>query len=95
MFGHLLQRHARSERRSDGAQLFEVRFPKHLDVSERVVPIIGAKVEIVDRQSFFKDGGILVFRQRQQRAVVMAHVKTPHHVRGVRQAFGMFVARRP
>src|SRR6516162_48748 len=68
-----------------------VGFAEHLDMTERVVPIIRAEVEIIERECFLEHGGVGLLRNREEGRVVVAHVVTSDDSRVVRQSVRMLV----
>ncbi|CAG6390601.1 hypothetical protein SCOCK_10070 [Actinacidiphila cocklensis] len=85
---HVGRDHAGPARRL-AVDLVGVRLAEHLDAAERVVPVVGAQIPVVQGQRLLEPGGVRLLRHGHQRHVVVPHVVAPHDVRAVGQPPGM------
>jgi hypothetical protein len=71
-----------------------LRLAHHLDVAQRIVEIVAAEVEVVEREGLLKNGRVLVARERKHGLAVVEHVVATDLVGAVHKAARVLVARR-
>ena len=83
MPAHEVERPAGSDGRGTSLEGLSVELAHEGDVAQRVLPVVGAEVEVVEGQRLLEDGGIRTLRERHEHGVDVARVVPSHHVRAI------------
>jgi hypothetical protein len=73
---------------------FSIGLAKHLDLAQRVFPIFGAKIEVVQRESLLEYRGIGILRNRHEGGAVVTHVVPADYIGAVGQPSGVLLVGR-
>ena len=71
-----------------------VRLADHLDLTDGVVEVVGAEIEVVHAERLLEDRVVGLLRERNHRFAVVVHVIPADLIRAVRQAVGVLLVGR-